>query len=85
MSGIEVGQEVCYIRNHYWKEGDELPEVMVGIVVPTTPALLSDSGYSVRPKEYPNSAMLTKYLSKTDVFTTEEAAYVALFDVIITK
>lgn len=85
MCGIEVGQEIFFIHNHYWKKGDELPEIKVGIVFDNPQGLEDARGHSVRPKEHQNSRLATRWLNDKEVFVTKSAVYIALFDVIREK
>lgn len=85
MCRIEIGQEIFYIHNHYWKDGDELPEVKVGIVMPKPQGMEDAPGHSVRPKEHRHIAIATKYFQDRDVFTTKQAACDRLFEVIKEK
>lgn len=80
MGRIEIGQEIFYVHNHYWKDGDELPEIRVGIVFPSPQGMEGGTGYSVRPKKHKNSAITTVYLQDREVFVTKEAAHVKLLE-----
>lgn len=85
MCDIKIGQEIFFIYNHYYKQGDELPEIKIGIVFANPQGMKDARGHNIRPKEHQTSRITTRWLHDREIFVTKKDAYVKLFNVIREK